>query len=56
MLESNPALCFIDSNVWLYAFIESQDEDKSRIARELIENNQPAISVQIINMWRRGFV
>ena len=49
MLESNPVFCFIDSNVWLYAFIESQDEDKSRIANELIENNQPALSVQVIN-------
>ncbi len=49
MPESNPVSCFIDTNVWLYAFVESQDEGKARIAKELIENNQPAISAQVIN-------
>ena len=49
MPESNPVSCFIDTNVWLYAFVESQDEEKARIAKELIENNQPAISAQVIN-------
>ena len=30
--------CFIDTNVWLYAFIESEDEqerEKGRLARSL---------------------
>ncbi len=49
MPESNPDSCFIDTNVWLYAFVESQDENKTRVAKELIENNQPAISAQVIN-------
>ena len=49
MPDSNPVSCFIDTNVWLYAFVESQDGDKARIAKELIENNQPAISAQVVN-------
>ncbi len=49
MPDSNPVSCFIDTNVWLYAFVESQDEDKTRVAKELIENNQPAISAQVVN-------
>ena len=49
MPESNAVSCFIDSNVWLYAFIEGQDEDKSRIAKELIGNNRPTLSAQVIN-------
>lgn len=42
-------LGFIDTNIWLYGFIESEQEDKSRRARDLIYNSQPVISVQIIN-------
>ena len=49
MPDSNPVSCFIDTNVWLYAFVESQDEDKTRVAKELVENNQPAISAQVVN-------
>ncbi len=41
--------CFIDSNVWLYAFIEGQNEEKARKAETLIENNEPALSTQVVN-------
>ena len=41
--------CFVDSNVWLYAFVAGQDEAKSRAAIELIRRETPAISVQVIN-------
>lgn len=42
---------FIDTNVWLYAFISSQDEAKSIIARKLLENShsQLLVSMQVIN-------
>jgi len=42
---------FIDTNVWLYAFITSQDEAKSIIARKLLENShsQLLVSTQVIN-------
>jgi predicted nucleic acid-binding protein len=49
-MSANAAtLSFIDTNIWLYGFIESDQGDKSRRARDLIVNSQPVISVQIIN-------
>lgn len=43
--------CFIDSNIWLYNFIESQNAAKSRSAQELIirHKSQLCISSQVIN-------
>ena len=51
MIESktDENLCFIDSNIYLYAFINSQDSDKSIAARSVIRKNDIAISTQIIN-------
>lgn len=42
--------CFIDTNVWLYAFIASQDERKSNLANKLIQGSRSTVvSVQVIN-------
>ena len=41
--------CFIDSNIWLYAFIESDDLDKHKKAQRLIQTTTPIISTQVIN-------
>lgn len=43
--------CLIDSNIWLYAFIETQDSGKSSIAKSVIQNKDISIllSTQIIN-------
>lgn len=41
--------CFIDSNVWLYAFIEGQDKEKTATAKALIEKNEPAVGTQVVN-------
>lgn len=46
--------CFIDSNIWLYAFLSSEkpeEQKKSHIANKLIKNNdsQIIISTQVIN-------
>ncbi|MEK7795442.1 MAG: PIN domain-containing protein [Candidatus Hydrogenedentota bacterium] len=49
MPESSHATCFIDTNVWLYAFIDGQDDRKRRTAGELIQTNRPVISTQVIN-------
>lgn len=49
MPENNRLTCFIDTNVWLYAFIESQDKEKARLAKDLIESQSPVISSQIVN-------
>lgn len=40
--------CFIDSNIWLYAFMNDQ-ESKSVLARQLIQRDSIHISVQILN-------
>jgi predicted nucleic acid-binding protein len=47
--ETNASLSFIDTNIWLYAFIESQHPDKSAVARSLIRTQALAVSTQVIN-------
>ena len=49
MCASREPRCLIDSNVWLYAFIESGDEDKSAIARSVVEMDDVMVSTQVIN-------
>lgn len=44
-----PKLCFIDTNVWLYAFIQTQDQGKSAIARTIIQSSEIVISAQVIS-------
>ena|ERR1051326_3270877 len=46
MPENSPA--FIDTNVWLYAFIEA-DPQKTEKAQAVIKVSQPVISTQVIN-------
>ena len=40
---------FIDTNIWLYSFIESQNREKTKIARRIIKECEIVISTQIIN-------
>lgn len=49
MPSSFRPLCFVDTNVWLYAFIESGTPEKSGIARRLIQTSDPTVSTQVIN-------
>src|SRR2546429_8570764 len=49
MSETSLVNCFLDSNVWLYAFIEGQDQRKSAIAKQLIDDSVFIISTQVIN-------
>jgi len=42
-------LCFIDTNVWLYAFIPSQNPNKSAKAKAIIQQSDIIISSQVIN-------
>jgi predicted nucleic acid-binding protein len=49
MPETNPSLCFLDTNVWLYAFVATQDPAKSEIAKSIIQSNEIIVSVQVIN-------
>ena len=49
--DPSPDLCFIDTNVWLYAFIAGSDAAKSERARQLLGVNEPSlvVSSQVIN-------
>ncbi|MGQ9903600.1 MAG: PIN domain-containing protein [Anaerolineae bacterium] len=49
MPDNDSIFCFIDTNIWLYAFIEMDDTAKSARARTLIRANEPVISTQVIN-------
>lgn len=40
--------CFIDTNIWLYAFIRSNDH-KTSTAKSLIKSNKITTSSQVIN-------
>ena len=48
MPDNAKQLCFVDTNIWLYAFIEA-DAQKSARARELLPEIEPIISSQVIN-------
>jgi predicted nucleic acid-binding protein len=41
--------CFIDTNIWLYAFLETQHTEKSITAKSVIQEKDIAVSTQIIN-------
>jgi predicted nucleic acid-binding protein len=43
--ENLAPLCFIDTNIWLYAFIASQDATKSTRAKQLLQENAASIVV-----------
>ena len=39
----------VDSNVWLYAFIDQNEPQKLARARQLIRQSEPVVSTQILN-------
>ena len=41
--------CFIDTNIWLYAFIETNDGHKRAIAKGIIQKSDVVVSTQVIN-------
>ena len=43
------SIYFIDTNIWLYSFIQSQGIRKTEIARAVIKKCEIVISTQIIN-------
>ena len=49
--DSSPLLHFVDTNIWLYAFIAGPDETKSSTARQLMRDSEESIAVssQVIN-------
>ena len=49
MPDDHASACFVDTNIWLYAFVEAGDSSKSAIASKLITAIEPVISTQVIN-------
>jgi predicted nucleic acid-binding protein len=49
MSASSVIAGFIDTNIWLYAFIEEDDAAKSAVARQLLQTVEPVVSTQGIN-------
>ncbi len=49
MSDSSSRSCFVDTNIWLYAFIPSQDPVKSVQAKAIIEQSNIVVSSQIVN-------
>ncbi len=49
MPDNQVTPCFIDTNIWLYAFIQADDTARSATARTLIQETEPVISTQVIN-------
>ena len=49
-MNDKASLCFVDSNIWLYAFISnSKEKQKLEIAQKIVLANNIAISTQVIN-------
>jgi predicted nucleic acid-binding protein len=47
--DATSVRCFVDTNVWLYAFIEGDEPRKHAVARRIAETPGVATSVQVIN-------
>ena len=47
--EQRATLCFVDTNIWLYGFIDSQNSLKHETAKGIIQVNDIVISTQVIN-------
>ena len=49
MSDEATTLCFIDTNIWFYSFVEQDDPVKSEKARALIRAVKPVVSTQVIS-------
>ncbi len=42
-------ICFVDTNIWLYAFIVDQDASKHAVAKQIVATQSIIVSVQVLN-------
>jgi predicted nucleic acid-binding protein len=49
MSDEGTPVCFVDSNIWLYAFVETGDESKRAAAHAVIQRVHPVLSTQVVN-------
>ena len=47
MPESNT--CFIDTNIWLYALLDTGETDKTKAAQMLVRSSKVSVSTQVIS-------
>lgn len=48
-MPDNLEPAFVDTNIWLYAFIEGGAPEKGAAARKLLSTCKPVLSLQVIN-------
>jgi predicted nucleic acid-binding protein len=48
-LEEETKRCFVDTNIWLYAFIESDNATKREVAKAVVGRQDVIVSTQVIN-------
>jgi predicted nucleic acid-binding protein len=41
--------CFVDSNIWLYAFIATDGDRKRDTAKAIVQNTEVIVSTQVVN-------
>ena len=46
---SDKSTAFIDTNIWLYAFLDTDESEKSSRAKRLFQQKEPMLSVQVVN-------
>jgi predicted nucleic acid-binding protein len=49
MLASNRTRAFVDSNIWLYAFINTSDPKKLTAAQQVIRTTDSVVTPQVVN-------
>lgn len=48
-LRGETKRCFVDTNVWLYAFTEPDDASKQAVAKAVVSRQDIVVSTQVIN-------
>lgn len=49
MPDNEKAPGFVDTNIWLYAFIEGETPEKTIKAKQIILDCEPIVSLQVVN-------
>lgn len=47
--EETQERCFVDTNIWLYALIATDDEGKNTAAKGVVQKPDVVVSIQVIN-------
>jgi len=50
-MSDNPKRCFIDTNIWLYAFIKGANAEKTRKAKQVIDTHDVVLVHKLSMKW-----